>query len=72
MIAAIFLIFLGAYLACGLVFAVPFALLGAKKILGLPRWFLGTGAKCKWQDKKAESILNLKKPLIKGPILNGA
>lgn len=32
MIAAIFLISLGAYLACGLVFAVPFALLGAKKI----------------------------------------
>ena len=32
MIAAIFLILLGAYLACGLVFAVPFALLGAKKI----------------------------------------
>jgi len=32
MIAAIFLILLGIYLACGLVFAVPFALFGAEKI----------------------------------------
>jgi len=32
MIAAIFLILLGAYLACGLVFAIPFALVGVKKI----------------------------------------
>lgn len=32
MIAAVFLILLGAYLACGLVFAIPFALVGAKKI----------------------------------------
>jgi membrane protein implicated in regulation of membrane protease activity len=32
MIAAGFLILLGAYLAIGLVFAVPFALVGAKKI----------------------------------------
>ena len=32
MIAAVFLITLGAYLACGLVFAIPFALIGAKKI----------------------------------------
>jgi len=32
MIPAVFLILLGAYLACGLVFAVPFALVGVKKI----------------------------------------
>jgi len=32
MIAAVFLISLGVYLACGLVFAIPFALIGAKKI----------------------------------------
>lgn len=32
MIAATFLILLGAYLACGLVFAIPFALVGVKKI----------------------------------------
>jgi len=32
MIAAMFFISLGAYLACGLVFAIPFALIGAKKI----------------------------------------
>ncbi len=32
MIAAIFLILLGAYLACGLVFAIPFALVGVKQI----------------------------------------
>jgi hypothetical protein len=32
MIAAIFLILLGAYLACGLVFAIPFALIGVKRI----------------------------------------
>ena len=32
MIAAAFLIFLGAYLACGLLFAIPFALIGVKKI----------------------------------------
>jgi hypothetical protein len=32
MIAAAFLILLAAYLACGLVFAVPFVLVGAKKI----------------------------------------
>lgn len=32
MIAAAFLILLGAYLACGLVFAIPFALVGVKKI----------------------------------------
>ena len=32
MIAAAFLIALGIYLACGLVFAIPFALVGAKKI----------------------------------------
>ena len=32
MIAAAFLIALGAYLACGLVFAIPFALVGVKKI----------------------------------------
>lgn len=32
MIAAAFLILLGAYLAFGLVFAIPFALLGVKKI----------------------------------------
>jgi len=32
MIAAAFLILLGAYLACGLVFAVPFALVGAGRI----------------------------------------
>ncbi len=32
MIAAIFLILLGSYLACGLVFAVLFALIGVKEI----------------------------------------
>lgn len=32
MIAAVFLILLGLYLACGLVFAIPFALFGAKQI----------------------------------------
>jgi len=32
MIAAVFLIALGAYLACGLAFAIPFALAGAKRI----------------------------------------
>lgn len=32
MIAAVFLILLGAYLACGLVFAIPFALFGVKTI----------------------------------------
>ena len=32
MIAAVFLILLAAYLACGLVFAIPFALVGVKKI----------------------------------------
>lgn len=32
MIAAIFLMALGIYLACGFVFAIPFALVGAKKI----------------------------------------
>src|SRR5437660_1991708 len=32
MIAAALLILLGAYLACGLVFAIPFALVGVKKI----------------------------------------
>ena len=32
MIAAIFLITLGIYLACGLVFAIPFALIGVKRI----------------------------------------
>ena len=32
MIFAVFLILLGAYLACGLVFAIPFALVGVKKI----------------------------------------
>ncbi len=32
MIAPIFLILLAAYLACGLVFAIPFALVGVKKI----------------------------------------
>ena len=32
MIAAIFLILLGAYMACGLVFAISFALVGVKKI----------------------------------------
>ena len=32
MIAAVFLIFLGAYLTCGLVFSIPFALVGVKKI----------------------------------------
>jgi len=32
MIAATFLILLGAYLTCGLVFAIPFALIGVKKI----------------------------------------
>ncbi len=32
MIAAAFLILLGAYLACGLLFAIPFALVGVKKI----------------------------------------
>ena len=32
MIAAIFLILLGIYLACGFVFAIPFVLFGVKKI----------------------------------------
>jgi hypothetical protein len=32
MIASTFLILLGIYLACGFVFAVPFVLLGVKKI----------------------------------------
>jgi len=32
MIAAVFLLVIGIYLACGLVFAIPFALLGVKKI----------------------------------------
>jgi hypothetical protein len=32
MIAAAFLILLGIYLACGLVFAIPFALMGVKRI----------------------------------------
>jgi len=32
MIPAVFLIILGIYLACGLVFAIPFELVGAKKI----------------------------------------
>ena len=32
MIAAVFLIGLGVYLACGLVFAIPFALVGVKQI----------------------------------------
>ncbi len=32
MIAATFLILMGAYLACGLVFAIPFALIGVKQI----------------------------------------
>ena len=32
MIAAVFLLLLGAYLACGLVFAIPFALVGVKQI----------------------------------------
>jgi hypothetical protein len=32
MIAAIFLMLLGAYLACGLVFAIPFALVGVQKL----------------------------------------
>ena len=32
MIVAVFLILLGAYLACGLVFAIPFALVGVKNI----------------------------------------
>jgi hypothetical protein len=32
MIATAFLTMLGAYLACGLVFAIPFALLGVKRI----------------------------------------
>ena len=32
MIFAVFLIFLGAYLVCGLVFAIPFVLVGVKKI----------------------------------------
>ena len=32
MIAAVFLILLGVYLACGFVFAFPFVLLGVKKI----------------------------------------
>ena len=32
MIVAVFLILLGAYLACGLVFAIPFVLVGVKKI----------------------------------------
>lgn len=32
MIAAVFLILLASYLACGLVFAIPFALVGVRKI----------------------------------------
>ena len=32
MIAAILLLLLGAYLACGLLFAIPFSLLGVKRI----------------------------------------
>jgi hypothetical protein len=32
MIAAILLVLLGAYLACGLLFAIPFSLLGVKRI----------------------------------------
>lgn len=32
MIAAVFLIMLGLYLACGLVFAIPFVLIGVKKV----------------------------------------
>src|SRR5438034_2303584 len=32
MIAAAFLILLGAYLACGLLFAIPFVLVGVKQI----------------------------------------
>ena len=32
MIAAVFLIALGIYFACGLAFAIPFALVGAKRI----------------------------------------
>ena len=32
MIAAAFVILLGIYLACGLVFAIPFALMGVKQI----------------------------------------
>ena len=32
MIAATFLIVLGVYLVCGLVFAIPFALVGVKRI----------------------------------------
>jgi hypothetical protein len=32
MIAAILLFFVGAYLACGLLFAIPFSLLGVKRI----------------------------------------
>ena len=32
MIAAVFLIMLGLYLACGLIFAIPFALVGVRKI----------------------------------------
>lgn len=32
MIAAVFLIVLGVYLACGLAFAIPFTLVGAKKV----------------------------------------
>ena len=32
MIAAAFLILLGFYLVCGLVFAIPFALIGVKRI----------------------------------------
>jgi len=32
MIAAVFLILFGGYLTCGLVFAIPFALVGVKKI----------------------------------------
>ena len=32
MIAALFLLTLGAYLGCGLIFAIPFALVGAKRI----------------------------------------
>jgi hypothetical protein len=32
MITAAFLLLLGAYLACGVMFAIPFALVGVKKI----------------------------------------
>jgi hypothetical protein len=32
MIVAVFLILLGAYLACGLMFAIPFVLIAVKKI----------------------------------------